>query len=120
MTQGQSPFADYHWRIEFEGLPSVTTDELTLDEVEIVERVGGVPWVNINPRASLRVAKALLVVMAIRAGESEDAAFKRLSKLNLKQIKRAFIFVEGDMGDRPVDGQEAAGPPSLAPTSPAG
>ena len=119
MSQGSNPFADYHWRVEFEGR-TVTTDELTLDEIELVERVSGTPWVNINPRASLKCAKALLIVMAIRAGEAEDAAFRRLSKLNLKAIKRAFVFVEGDDGDRPPAAAEAADPPSLAPTSATG
>ena len=119
MSQGSNPFADYHWRVEFDGYPPVTTDEMTLDEVEMIERVTDTPWVNLNPRASMKVAKAMVVVLAMRAGMAENEAFEQLGSMNLKSIKRTFIFVEGDAGDRPP-AKADSDPPSLAPTSATG
>jgi hypothetical protein len=111
--------SEFHWRVDLDGYPSITTDELTLDEVELVEKVAGVPWVAINPTNSLRCAKALFVVMAVRAGVAEDEAIKSVSSMTLKKIKRSFTFVQGDA--QPVTETDVdADPPSSAPTSATG
>lgn len=111
---------EFHWRVDLDGYPSITTDELTLDEVELVEKVAGVPWVAINPTNSLRCAKALFVVMAVRAGVDEDEALKSVSAMTLKKIKRSFTFVQGDAQPLTEADVADADPPSSAPTSATG
>lgn len=110
---------EFHWRVELDGYPSITTDELTLDEVELVEKVSGVPWVALNPTSSLRCAKALFVVMAIRAGQPEDEALEQAAKLPLKKIKRSFTFVQGD-AELPGEKDGGGDPPTSATTSATG
>lgn len=114
-----TPVTAFHWRVDLDGYPSITTDELTLDEVEIVERVSGTPWVVINPTNSLKCAKALFVVMAVRAGLSEDDALAQAAALPLKRIKRSFTFVQGDAA-LPGEGGDQEDPPVSAPTSATG
>lgn len=114
-----SPLPSFHWRVELEGYPAITTDELTLDEVELVEKVSGIPWVAINPTSSLKSAKALFVVMAVRAGVSEDEALKLVSAMTLKKIKRSFTFVQGDAEPRETE-DSADDPPASATTSATG
>jgi hypothetical protein len=113
---------DGRWRITLEGFPDVTTDELTLDDIETAEKVAGVPWVIINPLASAKEAKALLTLLLIRAGIPEAEALKAAGKTTLKKLAGAFRY---EMPDRqPATGAATAGgesdPPSSAPTSVAG
>lgn len=105
------------WIVTLEGYPEVSTNDLTLDEVEIVERVCEVPYSLLNPLSSVKIAKALFVVLAMRAGEAEDAAIKRLGKLSLKALHGAFRFDPGEQGPPPAVPDEVPDPPSSAPTS---
>jgi hypothetical protein len=105
------------WLVTLDGYPTVSTNDLTLDEVEVVERVCGVPYSLLNPLASVKVAKALFVVLAMRAGETEDAAVARLGKLSLRALHSAFTFDPGTDGPPPATAAEVADPPSSAPTS---
>jgi hypothetical protein len=97
--------ADGRWRVALDGFPDVTTDELTLDDVEIAERVCGVPYVLINPLASAKEAKALLTVMLVRAGIPEGEALKAAGKTTLRKLATAFTY---ELPDR----QSATGTPS--------
>jgi hypothetical protein len=107
---------DGRWRLHLDGFPEVTTDELTLDEVETAERVCGVPYVLLNPHASAKEAKALLVLLMMRGGVPEKDALKAAGKLPLKTLAGAFVYEFPD--ELPATlAAEAPDPPSSGPTS---
>lgn len=106
------------WRLHLDGVPDVTTDDLTLDDVEIAERVCGVPYVMLNPLASAKEAKALLTVLLVRAGRTEDDALEAARRTPLRVISRAFTWVPPDRPLRAVG--DDSDPPASAPTSVAG
>jgi hypothetical protein len=91
MGQGQT-LNEGRWRVHLEGFPDLTTDELTLDDIETVEKVCAVPWVLINPLASAREAKGLLAVLLIRGGVPEPEALKAAGKTTLKKLAGAFRY----------------------------
>lgn len=91
MGQGQT-LNEGRWRVHLDGFPDLTTDELTLDDIETVEKVCSVPWVLINPLASAKEAKGLLAVLLIRAGVPEQEALKAAGKTTLKKLATAFRY----------------------------
>ncbi len=91
-------------------VPDVSTDDLTLGDVELAEEVCGVPYVLLNPHASAREAKALLVVLLIRAGVDRDTALERATKLPLRQLAGAFTYVPPTK-PQPAISAEAGAPP---------
>jgi hypothetical protein len=97
----------------------VTTDELTLDDIETAEKVAGIPWVLLNPLASAKEAKAFLTLLLMRAGVTEDEALKAASKTPLARLAGSFTF---EMANRPATstsmvGKGEADPPVSAATS---
>jgi hypothetical protein len=113
---------DGRWRVHLDGFPDVTTDDLTLDDIETVEKVAGVPWVLINPLASAREAKGMLAVLLIRAGIPEAEALKAAGKTTLNKLANAFSF---EMAEQPATVTTLGNggppdPPDSAPTSAAG
>jgi len=109
----------HHWLITLPGLPTVASDHLTLDEVELLENVSGVAWSNVNPLRTLKNAKAWALVAAMHAGDTEEQATERLAGLNLGGIKGAFQLELGD-APAPLEGDVEQDPPPSAPTSAAG
>lgn len=101
---------DGRWRVRLEGFPDVTTDELTLDDIETVERVAGVPWVLINPLASAKEAKGLLAILLVRAGIAEDEALKAAGKTNLRKLAVAFTYELPDRTPAPALETDGATP----------
>jgi hypothetical protein len=106
---------DGRWRVHLDGFPDVTTDELTLDDIEQVEKVCGIPWSLINPLASAKEAKGMLALLLMRAGKPEDEALRAAGKTPLRQLAAAFSY---ELPDRtqpatsgPADGA-GADPPS--------
>lgn len=91
MGQGQT-LNEGRWRVHLEGFPDITTDELTLDDIETAEKVASVPWVLINPLASAKEAKALLVLLLMRADVPETEALKAAGKVSLRQLAGAFRY----------------------------
>lgn len=77
------------------GWGDVASDDLTLDEIERIEKLTDVPWAIGNPLASLRQAKAWFLVALMHAGASEDEATTHLAALNLRDIKGAFQLHSG-------------------------
>jgi hypothetical protein len=114
---------DGRWRIRLDGFPEVTTDDLTLDDIETAEKVCGVPWVLINPLASAKEAKALLVLLLLKAGIPEDEALKAAGRTPLTGLARAFSYEMPPRQPATVHSfgsGEAPDPPPSAPTSAAG
>jgi hypothetical protein len=91
-------------------IPDVSTDDLTLGDVELAEEVCGVPYVMLNPLASAREAKALLVVLLMRAGMGKDQALERAQSVNLRQLAGAFTYVPPGT-PIPATTTEAGSPP---------
>jgi hypothetical protein len=79
--------------LHLEGFPDCSTLDLTLGDVELAEEVCGVPYVMLNPLASAREAKALLVVMLVRNGVDKEAALEQATKLPLRRLAGAFTYV---------------------------
>jgi len=101
----------------------VCSDDLTLDEVERLEALTDVPWSLSNPLASLKQAKAWLIVSALHAGASEADAVGLVegpTRLNLAGIKGVFQLhddSEPRRGLKLADEGVPEIPPSSAPTS---
>jgi len=89
--QGQT-LNEGRWRVHLEPHPDITTDDLTLDDIELVEKVCNVPWVLINPLASAKEAKGMLTVLLMRAGVPEDEALKAAGKTPLRKLATAFTY----------------------------
>lgn len=105
---------DGRWRVHLDGFPDVTTDDLTLDDIETAEKVCGVPWVLINPLASAKEAKALLTLLLIRAGIPEGEALKTAGRTSLRRLAGAFRYELPDREQTPAaaaDGSEPDPPP---------
>jgi hypothetical protein len=93
-----------HWRVEVEGFDPITTSELTIGEAELAEVVSGVPYTLMNPMATVKVAKALLVILLkrshVNAGTSVEVAEKEalavVDGMPLSTLTGAFTFVPGD------------------------
>lgn len=120
---------DGSWTIRLEGHEQVSTDDLTLDELEMAERACGVPYTLMDPHVSVRIAKALLAVCLLRANlragmaeaAAEDDALRRVRKLTTAALHGAFQWVPPGKPRPPATGTEApADPPLSAATSPAG
>jgi hypothetical protein len=106
------------WNIKLGVRGDVASDDLTLDEIERLEKITEVPWAIGNPLASLRQAKAWLLVATMHAGASEEEATEHLAGLNLRDIKGAFQLHSGTAPLRLVDDEYVPPvPPSSAPTS---
>lgn len=98
------------WTLHVDGYPECSTLDLTLADVELAEEVCGVPYVMLNPLASAREAKALLVVLLVRSGVDREDALAQVQALSLRQLAGAFIYVPPDM-PVPAATAEAGDPP---------
>lgn len=101
---------EVRWRIRLEGFPDLTTDELTLDDIETAEKVCGVPWVLINPLASVKEAKALLALLLMRAGVPEAEALKAAGKTTLRKLAGAFTPELSTREPSPAVGDDGSEP----------
>lgn len=113
---------DGYWLVRLEGFPEVSTDDLTLTEVETAEKASGVPYSLMDPRSSIRIARALFVVCMMRAGMGEDVALKQAQDLRLRVLHGAFTWERANR-ERPAvvgdaEGSEADPPPSAATSVP--
>lgn len=98
-------------RLEQDGkLLEASTDDLTLDQLDVAERVSGVPWPLMNPAGSVRVARALFAVLMIRAGMDEDEAVRRCGELTAVKLHGAFEWIPPE-DPLPATPAEAADPP---------
>jgi hypothetical protein len=104
---------DGSFRLHLDGYPDCSTDDLTLGDVELAEEVCGVPYVLLNPLASAREAKALLVVLLVRNGVPKDEALQQATGLNLRSLAGAFTYVPPSSSRRPqpATASEGSSPP---------
>jgi hypothetical protein len=92
-TTTDSTIRDGSFVLHLDGYPDCSTLDLTLADVELAEEVCGVPYLMLNPLASAREAKALLVVLLVRNGVEQDAALEQAGKLPLRKLAGAFTYV---------------------------
>lgn len=81
-------------RLELDGkVLEASTDDLTLDQLDVAEQVSGVPWPLMNPARSVRVAKALFAVLMLRSGMDEEQALRRCAELTADRLAGAFEWM---------------------------
>jgi len=92
-----------------------STDDLTLDEIEAVEKASGVSWGFLNPLRSAAAAKALYAAFLVRDGVPDDEARTQVGALRLKTAKHTFRYVEDDdLPDQWEDGLPVVDPKPAA------
>lgn len=81
------------WKITLNG-DTYSSLDLTLGEVEALERISGEPWVLINPFAKVACARAYLAVFSIRNGMSDSEVTAYVNALTLRELQDAFEWVD--------------------------
>ena len=82
------------WLIHLHGATYSSLD-LTLDEVEAMERLAAQPWPLLNPMRNITAAKAYLAVFMLRDGSIDDATIMdKLGGLTMADLVGAFEFVD--------------------------
>lgn len=111
--------AEKTWCITYDG-QSLLVDDMTWAELEAVEQSTGVPWSLLNPLRNSAVGQALLAVLLVRQGKTDEEAREAVRALHVRDFKGVFTRVDDDRptyyGDDalPVDGPKA---PTGAPTA---
>lgn len=91
------------WNVTLDGRTYSSLD-LTLDEVEAMERLSGIAWPLLNPTRNVAAAKAFLAVFMLRDGDSDDTIMDKLGGRTLGELVGAIEWVD-----------EPATPPLPAP-----
>lgn len=104
------------WTVRWRGQEYSSLD-LTLDEVEAVEKVADLPWSVVNPLARVAAAKAYLAVFLMRDGLNDDEIRAQLGALRLRDIAAAFEYVpdEPEIAPAAEEAEEESG--ALDPTN---
>ena len=87
------------WRLSIDGLPEITTQNVTMFELDRFERVSGVLWADYlgNPLVSMRLLAALLsAVLTEREGLDGPAIRERLKGLTADKAVAGFSHYEVD------------------------
>lgn len=106
------------WNVTLGGNTYSSLD-LTLNEVEALERISGQSWALINPFTSIASAKAYLAIFAMREGQADDVVLKGLDTLTVRELASAFEWVD-DEKNAPKAGKrkgKALDPPNGGRTS---
>ena len=90
----------------------LTTEYLTLDEIEVIEAAVGEPWLFIvqAPAKSARHAKAILAAVLGR-GMDADAANAQAGAMTMREVLAAFELVDDDRPIEHNDGVPVVDPP---------
>lgn len=74
------------WKVTFEDV-TFTEEDVTLDELEMAERIAGRNWSQLNPATSAGNCRALLIaVLVSRQGMSEKDARDRVGKVPVHSL----------------------------------
>jgi hypothetical protein len=94
----------------------LTTEDLTLDEIEVVEADAGESWLFIvqAPAKSARHAKAVLTAVLRHGGMDAAEASKVAGALTLREVLDCFELVDDDRPTEHVDGVPVVDPPVAA------
>jgi hypothetical protein len=91
----------------------MTTDDLTVDEIESCEEQTQVPWLLMDP-SNFKVARAYLAVALIRMGLSDDEAVARIKSWHLADLNGVFTLLPPRKTTKPGKAEGAAVPPTSA------
>jgi hypothetical protein len=82
-------------RLELDGgrVLERSTDDMTLNQVDVVERASGIAWGFWDPQRSARVATALFAVLLMVDGETEDKALTLAGELPASVLRGAFTWI---------------------------
>lgn len=81
-----------------------TSDDLTLDELEAIEKASGVGWAYINPLVSSDTARALLAAWLVRDGGTDEEVKATVAAMTAKTLKHTFRYIEDD--DLPAEWED--------------
>jgi hypothetical protein len=100
----------WRFRLELDGgrVLERTTDDMTLNQVDVVERASGIVWGAWDPPRHARCAIALFAVLLMVDGETEDKALQLAGELPAEKLRGAFTW------EPPEDPL----PPAEGPTDP--
>lgn len=101
------------WIIKFDGV-EMSSDDLLIDDLAEIEKATGTPWSIANPLREMKVGRAFLAAALLRSGKTDDDVAELLGKATMRDLKRAFRYVEDDKDD---DAEEASDAAPLDPTS---
>lgn len=104
------------WQVEYDGA-TLLADDLTWDELEAIEASTGVPWALLNPLRSAAVAQALLGVLLVRAGKSDEEARAAVRGMAVRDFKGVFSLVDDDRPTYYDDNALPVNHPNPAPES---
>jgi hypothetical protein len=100
----------WRFRLEVDGRTvERTTDDMTLNQVDVVERACGIVWGAWDPPRHARCAVALFAVLLMVDGTAEDKALQLAGELPATVLRDAFTW-EPPTEPLPATG-EAADPP---------
>lgn len=105
----------WRFRLELDGgtVLERTTDDLTLNQVDVVERTSGFAWGYWDPPRSARTAVALFAVLLMTDGTAEDKALQMAGELPATKLRHAFTW---EPPEEPLpkleDGGERTDPPA--------
>lgn len=90
----------------------LTTEDLTLDEIAVIESEVGEPWLFIvqAPAKSAKHAKAILAAVLAR-GMDADAANAQAGGMTMREVLAAFELVDDDRPIEHTDGVPVVDPP---------
>jgi len=91
----------------------LTTEDLTLDEIEVVEADAGDSWLFIvqAPAKSAKHAKAVLAAVLRHGGMDPGEAAKLAGGLTLREVLDCFELVDDDRPVEHSDGVPVVDPP---------
>lgn len=96
------------WLVKVDGEVLLNTEDLTFDELGVIEETSGIGWMYLNPNNATGVARALLALALIKSGMADAAARDKVGQMTKREFRDAFeLVVEGVNDDRPkewVDG----------------
>jgi hypothetical protein len=103
----------WRFRLEVDGRAiERTTDDMTLNQVDVVERTCGFVWGAWDPPRSARTAIALFAVLLMVDGQPEDKALQLAGELPADKLRGAFTW---EPPEEPLpqleDGEERTDPP---------
>lgn len=73
-----------------------SSDDLTLDELDVVEKASGIGWGFLNPIRNAATARTLLALWYVKEGRTDEEAKAAIAALTNKTLKVTFRYVDDD------------------------
>lgn len=102
------------WLIRHQGM-EFSSDDFLIEDLGAVEKATGESWAIANPLRNVAVAKAFLAAAMLRTGRPEAEVESALTLVKLRQLKKAFTYVDDDGEEEDEEVDPSA--PTPSPTS---